>query len=94
MTPADWRVVHPNEPPPEPPPLLSEYWRFLRYGLPPLHGGMRDQPANWFEHAETLERVYRAWLAWMESDKGPAWRKAHPEEMRIVTAVRRHIYGE
>lgn len=88
-----FRLTHPDEPPPRVPALLSEYWRFRRYGLPPLAGGMRDQPLNWFEHAETLANSYSAWLAWMEGDKGPDWRKAHADIMPLIKWLRETVYG-
>jgi hypothetical protein len=88
-----WGVVHPDTPPPAPPPLLSEFWLFRRYNLPPNGGGMRDQPLNWFEHGETLDRVYRAWRGWMESDQGPTWRKDNPELWQTVKVLRGMGYG-
>jgi len=50
---------------------------------------MRDQPYGWFEAGETLARVYEAWAAWLASDKGPEWRKQHPDLMRVVAWIRR-----
>lgn len=89
----NFRITHPDEPPPQAPPLLQEYWRFRRYGLPPLAGGLRDQPVNWFEHAELLERAYSAWSAWMAGDKGPDWRKAHADVMPLIKWLRELVYG-
>jgi len=89
----NFRITHPDEPPPLAPPLLQEYWRFRRYGLPPLAGGLRDQPVNWFEHAELLERAYSAWSAWMSGDKGPDWRKAHADVMPLIKWLRELVYG-
>ena len=89
----DYGRVHPGAPTPTPPPVLSEFWRFRRYGIPPLAGGMRDQPVNWFEHAEALDRVYAAWHGWLSGDQGPEWRKAHADLMPTVKELRRMGYG-
>lgn len=88
-----FRLTHPDEPPPQVAPLLSEFWRFRRYGLPPLAGGMRDQPLNWFEHGELLERAYSAWAAWMAGDKGVEWRKTHADIMPLIKWLRELVYG-
>ena len=89
----NFHITHQDEPPPQAPALLSEFWRFRRYGLPPLAGGMRDQPVNWFEHGELLERSYSAWSAWMAGDKGPAWREQHADIMPLVKWLRGMVYG-
>ena len=87
----EWRfsIAHPDQPQPQAPPLLREFWRFRRYGLPPLAGGMRDQPYGWFEHGELLANVYESWRAWLESDKGPDWRKQHPDTYAVVQWIRK-----
>jgi hypothetical protein len=87
----DFALMHPGVNP-APPPVLVEYWRFLRYQLPPNGGGLRDQPLGWLEAGETLERVYHAWRAWTQSDKGPTWRKEHPDLMQTVNVLREE-YG-
>ena len=83
----------PRIPAPQVPALLSEFWRFRRYGLPPLAGGMRDQPVGWFEHGELLSSVYSAWTAWMQGDKGPEWRAAHVDILPLIRFVRETVYG-
>lgn len=50
---------------------------------------MRDQPLHWFEHGELLSRVYEAWRAWLACDKGPEWRKTHPELYSVVQWARK-----
>jgi hypothetical protein len=92
MTAHTFALLHPDANP-APPPLLAEFWRFLRYQLPPNGGGMRDQPLGWFEGGEMLDRIYRAWRGWTESDKGPTWRKEHPELMQVVKTLRGMGYG-
>ena len=86
-------IKHPDEPPPRTPPELLEWWRFRKYGLPPLAGGMRDQPIGWMERCETMDSIYRAWVAWLTGDKSPEWRKQHPDDNRIAQHIRKEIYG-
>jgi len=88
-----FRVVHAGASTPTPSPLLSEFWLFRRYGLPPNAGGLRDQPLNWFEHAEALDRVYTAWRGWLEGDQGPEWRKTNAHLMPTVKWIRGMGYG-
>ena len=88
-----FRLTHPDEPPPQVPPLLQEWWRFRRYGLPPNGGGMRDQPAGWFERGELLARSYSVWEAWLASDQGPDWRREHADIMPLIKWLRELVYG-
>jgi len=62
-----------------PPRELAEFERFVRYGLPPLGGGQRDQPAGWFERAEALWRAAEAWRQYKRADLTAAWMKEHQE---------------
>ena len=89
----NYRLNHQTETPPPVPELLAEFWRFRRYGLPPLAGGLRDQPYHWLEHAEQLEHVYSVWQAWLRSDKGPQWRREHADVMPLIKWLRSESYG-
>lgn len=90
----NFALMHPAEQPPRTPPELREWWSFQRYGLPPLAGGMRDQPYGWIERCQTLDSIYRAWTAWTAGDKSAAWRNEHPDDNRIAQSVRSEVYGE
>jgi hypothetical protein len=56
-------------------------------------GAQTWQTLNWFEHGELLGRVWQAWGAWMEGDKGPDWRKAHADIMPLIKWLRELVYG-
>lgn len=71
-----------------PPPVLVEFLRFLRYGLPPLAGGQRDQPVGWFARGETLYQAREDWREWTGSDKTAAWRKAHAAQWERIARLR------
>ena len=92
--PDDWPITHPGQPIPPPPYELQEWWDFLRYGLPPNAGGMRDQPLGWMDRCQTLDAYYRAWAAWLSGNKGPMWRKEHPEQAELALWLRESGYGE
>ncbi|MCP4536265.1 MAG: hypothetical protein GY832_03890 [Chloroflexi bacterium] len=78
-----------------PPAILSEYWRFQRYGLPPNAGGQRDQPVRWFDNAHVLDTVYRAFALYKQRVPGKeaAWYKAHPAEARIIGKLRELVWA-
>ena len=88
-----FEMTHPDEPPPAFPGELVEFWDFQRYGLPPNAGGLRAQPFGWLARCKTLDRVYRAWRAWLASDKGPEWIKDHRADWDVVKQVREIVYG-
>ena len=89
----NYETAHGTAQPPTIPPLLAEFWRFQRYRLPPNGGGLRDQPAGWFDRGETLSQVYSDWRAWMESDKGVDWRARDPDRWARVKRIREFVYG-
>lgn len=72
---------------PDTPVLLAEYWRFMRYGLAPNAGGQRDQPAAWFERAETLHAAYTAWAAWLKSPKTAEWMANNERTFQTVRTI-------
>ena len=87
-------LTHPDEPPPQPPAELMEWYAFRRYGLPPNGGGLRDQPLGWMDRCEYLDSVYRAWASWMAGDKSPEWVNAHPREYGLARWLREYVYGK
>jgi len=89
----NYRIVHQDEPPPQFPAGLLEWWDFRRYGLPPNAGGMRDQPLGWMDRCQQLAEAYRVWSAWTACDKGPEWREANPEMTRTALQLREMVYG-
>lgn len=90
---AEYHAGQTDAPPPDPPRELVEFWQFKRYQLPPNGGGLRDQPAGWLDRCETLDQVYRDWLAWCRGDKGVEWRRSDPDRWQRVKRIREFVYG-
>ena len=51
---------------------------YLRYGLPPLAGGQRDQPLGWFERGERLHRIATGWRVYCDREQTARWIKENP----------------
>jgi len=90
----DFVRLHPGQIPPPYPRELVEFWRFRDYQLPPLAGGQRDQPAGWFDRAETIYDYYAAYTAWLDSDRSAAWRDKHPRDSELAKEIEDIIYAE
>jgi hypothetical protein len=86
-------LAHPGEPPPSFPYELVEFWDFQRYGLPPNAGGLRDQPLGWLDRCKALDRIWRAWAAYLGGDQGPEWYREHAAEARVAREVKEIVYG-
>jgi hypothetical protein len=75
------------------PPELQEFVYFQQYGLPPLAGGLRDQPLGWLDRNSQLHAALVAWRDYRAGPKTADWKSTYPQRWKIAKYIRKLKHG-